>query len=149
MRQQMGQLRAENAQLVEQVENVEAQNEDLQETVDELGLQLQQFQLNQGNNMPIEENTEEEEEEPISIQGIFGIASGPINEPEHVDGAYVIPANELSDAGSSVNQPIPVAPVAYDMMLFPEEILGQVTEAARRHGVDVDRVFAIYPPPRQ
>src|SRR6266508_3914450 len=69
MRQQMGQLRAENAQLVEQIENAEAQNEDLQETVDELGLQLQQFQLNQGNNMPVEVNAVEVEEEvPILIQ---------------------------------------------------------------------------------
>src|SRR6266540_6236358 len=140
MRQQMGQLRAENAQLVEQVENVEAQNEDLQETVDELGLQLQQFQLNQGNNVPVEVNAVEEEEEPISIQGNSSIASGPINEPEHVDGAYVIPANELSDAESSVNQPIPVALVAYDMILFPKEMLGQVTEAARRHGIDTDHL---------
>src|SRR6266540_2598251 len=85
MRQQMGLLRADNAQLVEQVENVEAQNEDLQETVDELGLQLQQFQLNQGNNVPLKENPveEEEEEEPTEIQGDSSIASGPINEPAH------------------------------------------------------------------
>src|SRR5438132_12324702 len=98
--------------------------------------------------MPVEVNAiEEEEEEPISIQENSGIASGPINEPEHVDGAYVIPTNELSDAESSVNQPIPVAPVAYDMMLFIEEMLGQVTEAARHHGIDADQIFAIYPPP--
>ncbi len=150
MRHQMGQLRDQNAELVEQVENAEAQNEDLQEIVDELGLQLQQFQLNQGNNMPLEVNPieEEEEEEPTEIQGESGIISGPINKPAH-DGAYMIPANELSDVESSVNQPILVAPVAYDMILFPEEMLGQVTEATRRHGVDVDHMFAIYPPPRQ
>ena len=40
LRQQVGQLRAENAELVEQVEIVEAQNEDLQDTIDELGSQL-------------------------------------------------------------------------------------------------------------
>ena len=95
------------------------------------------------------EEEEEEEEEPISIQGVSSIISGTINEPEHVDGAYVIPVYELSDTGSSVNQPIPAAPIAYNMMLFPEEMLGQVTEAARHHGVDIDRVFTFYPPPRQ
>ncbi len=78
-----------------------------------------------------------------------GIISGTINELEHVDGAYVIPAYELSDTGSLMNQPIPAAPTAYDMMLFPEEMLGQVTEAARHHGVDIDHMFAFYPPPRQ
>ena len=67
---------------------------------------------------------EEEEEEPTLIQGVSGIVSGTINEPGHVDGAYVIPAYELSDTGSSVNQPIPVAPTGYEMMLFPEEMLG-------------------------
>ena len=51
LRQRVGQLRAENAELVEQVETVETQNADLQNTVDELGHQLQQIQINNGNNM--------------------------------------------------------------------------------------------------
>ena len=83
------------------------------------------------------------------IQGVSAIISGTINEPEHVDGAYVIPSYELSDTESLVNQPIPAAPAAYDLMLFLEEMYAQVTEAARRHGVDIDRVFTFYPPPRQ
>src|SRR5204863_2089202 len=92
---------------------------------------------------------EEEEEEPTEIQGESGIASGFIDEPRHVDGAHVIPANELSDAESSVNQPIPATPAAHDLMVFPEEMYAQVTEAARRYSVEIDRMFAFYPPPRQ
>ena len=61
----------------------------------------------------------------------------------------MIPATELSDAESSVNQPIPVAPAAHDLMIFPEEMYAHVTEAAHRYGVEIDRMFAIYPPPRQ
>ena len=57
-------------------------------------------------------------------------------------------ANELSDAESSVNQPYPAAPVAHDLMIFPEEMYAQVTEAARRYSVEIDRMFAFYPPPR-
>ena len=61
----------------------------------------------------------------------------------------MIPANELSDAESSVNQPIPAAPAAYDLIVFPEEMYAQVTEVARRYGVEIDRMFAFHPPPRQ
>ena len=95
------------------------------------------------------EGEEEEEEEPSMIQGVSSIASGLIDEPGHVDGAYVIPGSEMSDTESSVNQPIPTAPTAYDLMLFLEEMYAQVTEVARRHGVDINRVFTFYPPPRQ
>ena len=52
---------------------------------------------------------EEEEEEPMEIQGESSVASGFIDEPGHVDGAHVVPADELSDAESSVNQPVPAA----------------------------------------
>ena len=91
--------------------------------------------------MQLEVNAKKEEEEPTEIQGESGIASGFIEEPGHVDGAHVIPANELSDAESSVNQPIPAAPAAYDLMIFPEEMYAQVTEAARCCGVEIDRMF--------
>ena len=101
--------------------------------------------------MQLEDNfvEEEEVEEPTEIQGESGIASGFIDEPGHVDGAYVIPANELSDAESSINQSIPVAPAAHDLILFPEEMYAQVTEVARHYGVDIDRVITFYPPPMQ
>src|SRR5436189_2408945 len=59
------------------------------------------------------------------------IASGLIDEPGHVDGAYVIPASELSDTESSVNQPIPTAPTAYDLMLFLEEMYAQDRKSTR------------------
>ena len=73
--------------------------------------------------MQLEVNTvEEEEEEPTEIQGESGIASGFIDEPRHVDGAHVILAHELSDTESSVNQPIPAAPAAHDLIVFPEEM---------------------------
>src|SRR6266540_5607837 len=126
LRQQMGQLRAENAELVDQVETVQAQNVDLQNTVDELDNQLQQILINDRINMQLEVNAVEEEEEPTEIQGESGITSGFIDEHGHVDGARVIPANELSDAESSVNQPVPVAPAAHDLNIFPEEMYAQV-----------------------
>ena len=91
----------------------------------------------------------EEEEEPTEIQGESGIASRFIDEPGHVDGAHMILANELFDAESSVNQPVPAAPAAHDLMIFFEEMYAQVTEAARRYGVEIDRMFAFYPLPRQ
>src|SRR5438128_12689354 len=105
--------------------------------------------LNDGINLQLEVNAMEEEEEPTEIQGESGIASGFIDELGHVDGAHMIPANELSDAESSVNQPIPAAPAAHDLIVFPEEMYAQVTKAARRYGVKIDRMFAFYPPPRQ
>ena len=61
----------------------------------------------------------------------------------------MVPADELSDAESSVNQPVPAVLAAHDLIMFPEEMLPQVTEAARRYGVEIDRIFAIHPPPRQ
>ena len=105
--------------------------------------------LNDGINMQLEVNAMEEEEEPMEIQGESSVASGFIDEPEHVDGAHVVPADELSDAESSVNQPAPAAPAAHDLIVFPQEMLPWVTEAARRHGIEIDRIIAIHPPPRQ
>ena len=77
----------------------------------ELDNQLQQLLLNDGINQQIGVNAEEEEpeEEPSEVQGESGIISGFIDEPGHVDGAHVLPADELSDAESSVNQPVPTA----------------------------------------
>src|SRR5438128_6663897 len=116
----------------------------------ELDHQLQHILINDGINMQLEVNAvEEEEEEPTKIQGETGIASGFIDEPRHIDGARVVPANELFDEESSVNQPVPVAPAAHDLMIFPEEMYAQVTEAARRYGVEINRMFPFYPPPRQ
>src|SRR5438034_1883352 len=83
----------------QQMEAVQDQNADLQNTVAELDNQLQQILINDGINMQLEVNAveEEEEEEPTEIQGESRIASGFIDEPRHVDGARVVPANELSD----------------------------------------------------
>src|SRR5438105_13920797 len=131
------------------MEVVQDQNADLQNTVVELSNQLQQMLLNDGINMQLEVNAEEEEEEPTEIQEESGVAFGFIDEPRHVDGAHMIPANELSDAESSVNQPIPAAPAAHDLIVFPDEMYAQVTEAARCYGVEIDRMFAFHPPPRQ
>ena len=103
------------------MEGIQDQNVDLHNTVAELDNQLQQMLLNDGINMQLEVNVEDEEE-PTEIQGESGIASGFIDEPRHVDGAHVIPANEMSDAESSVNQPVPAALAAHDLMIFPEEM---------------------------
>src|SRR6266511_3437892 len=100
--------------------------------------------------MQLEVNAVEEgEEEPTEIQGESGIASGFLDEPGHVDGAHVVLADELSDEESSVNQPIPAIPAAHDLIVFPEEMYAQVMDAAHRHGVDFDSMFAIYPPSRK
>ena len=106
--------------------------------------------LNDGINVQLEVNAmEEEEEEPTKIQGESGVASGSLDEPTHVEGAQVIPAHELSDEESSVNQPIPAVPAAHDLIVFPKEMYAQVMDAARHHGVDFDSMFAINPPSRQ
>src|SRR6266498_6111327 len=105
LKHQVGQLQAANTALTEQMEAVQDQNMDLQNTVAELDNQLQQILINDGINLQIQANAEEEEEEPTEIQGESGIASGFIDEPRHVDRAHVILANELSDAESSVKQP--------------------------------------------
>ena len=107
--------------------------------------------MNSSINQQIGANAKEEEpkEEPSEVQGESGVASGFIDEPGHVDGAHVVPADELSDAESSVNQLVPAAPVAHDLIMFPEDMLPQVTEVARRYGVEIDRIIAIHPPPRQ
>src|SRR6266540_3318968 len=115
----------------------------------ELDHQLHYILINDGINMQLEVNAVEEEEEPTKIQGESGIASGFIDKPRHVDGAHVVLANELSDEESSVNQLVPVAPAAHDLMIFPEEMYAQVTEVARRYGVEIDHMFAFYPPPGQ
>src|SRR6266540_847965 len=151
LKQQVGQLQAANTTLTEQVEAAQDQNANLQIAVAELDNQLHHILINDGINMQLEVNAveEEEEEEPTEIQGESGIVSGFIDEPRHVDGARVVPANELSDEESSVNQPVPVAPAAHDLIIFSEEMYAQVTEAAHRYGVEIDRMFAFYPPPRQ
>ena len=146
----MGQLQAANTALTEQVGAAQDQNADLQITVAELNNQLQHMLINDGINMQLEVNAvEEEEEEPMEIQGESGVASGFLDESRHIEGAQVIPADELSDEESSVNQPIPAIPAAHDLIVFPEEMYAQVMDAARRHGVDFDSMFAIYPPSRQ
>src|SRR6266540_4135014 len=132
------------------MEAVQEQNADLQNTVAELDNQLHQLLINDNINMQLEVNAmEEEEEEPTEIQGESGVASGFFDEPTHVEGAQVIPAHELSDEESSMNQPIPAIPAAHDLIVFPQEMYAQVMDAARRHGVDFDNMFTIYPPPRQ
>jgi len=85
------------------MEAVQDQNLDLQNTVAELNNQLQQMWLNDGINLQREVDAVEGEEEPTEIQGESGIASGFLDEPGHVDGAHVVPADELSDEESSVN----------------------------------------------
>ena len=117
LKQQVGQLQAANTALVEQVEAAQDQNANLQIAMAELNHQLQHILINDGINMQLEVNAVEEEEEPTEIQGESGIASGFIDEPRHVDGARVVPANELSDEESSVNQPVPVAPAAHDLII--------------------------------
>src|SRR6266498_3163324 len=94
LKHQVGQLQAANTALTEQMEVVQDQNVDLQNTVAELDNQLQQMLLNNGINMQIQANAKEEEEEPTEIQGESSIASGFIDEPRHVDRARVILANE-------------------------------------------------------
>ena len=103
----MGQLQNTNATLTEELGAVQGQNADLQIAVAELDNQLQQLLLNDGINQQIGANAEEEE--PSEVQGESGVASGFIGEPGHVDGVHVMPAEELSDAESSVNQPVPAA----------------------------------------
>src|SRR5438128_5939546 len=152
LQQQVGHLQAENANLVGQVQAAEVQNEELQHEVNQLDHQLQHILLNDGINMQIHVNEvepEEEDEEPTEIQGESGIASRFVDEPEHVDGAYVAPVDGLSDTESSVNQPPPTAPEARDLMIFPEEMYDQMVAGARHLGFDIDRIFSFYPPPRQ
>jgi len=132
------------------VQAAEVQNEELQLEVNQLDHQLQHILLNGGVNMQIHVNEEEEEEEePTEIQGESGIASGFVDEPEHIDGAYVAPVDGLSDTESSVNQPPPATPEARDLMVFPEEMYDQMVAGARHLGFDVDRIFSFYLPPRQ
>src|SRR5437016_7916889 len=135
LQQQIGHLQAENANLVGQVQAAEVQNEELQHEVNQLDHQLQHILLNDGINMQIHVNKvepeeEEEEEEPTEIQGESGIASRFVDEPEHVDGAYVAPVDGLSDTESFVNQPPPAAPEARDLMIFPEEMYDQMVAGA-------------------
>src|SRR5438105_12480745 len=106
--------------------------------------------INDKINMQLEVNAvEEEEEEPMEIQGESGVASGFLDEPRHVEGAQVIPAHELSDEESSVNQPVPIVPAAHDLLVFPEEMYDQMMAGARRLEIDIERIFSFYPPPRQ
>src|SRR5437016_1505163 len=149
LKHQVGQLQAANTALTEQMEIVQDQNADLQNTVAELDNQLQQMLLNDGINMQLEVKAVEEEEEPSEVQGESGVASGFIDKPGHVDGVHVVPAEELSEEASLGEQPVPAAPAAHDLIVFPQETLPRVTDAARRHGVEIDRIIAIHPPPRQ
>src|SRR5881394_2759307 len=89
-KQQVGQLQAANTALTEQVEAAQDQNANLQIAMAELDHQLHHILINDGINMQLEVNAVEEEEEPTKIQGEFGVASGFIDEPGHVDGAHVI-----------------------------------------------------------
>src|SRR6266540_6544625 len=111
LKHKVEQLQNANATLTEELGAAQGQNADLQIAVAELDNQLQQLLLNDGINQQIGANAEEEEpeEEPSEVQGDSGIISGFIDEPGHVDGAHVVPADELSDAESSVNQPVPAA----------------------------------------
>ena len=148
----MGQLRAANTALAGQMEAVQNQNLDLQMTVAELDNQLQQMLINDNINQQLEVNAieeEEPEEEPPEIQGQSGIASGFIDEPGYIDGAHVVPTDELSDEESSVNQPVPAVPVAHDLWVFPEEMYDQITAGARCLGIDIDHIFSFHPLPRQ
>src|SRR6266498_5088951 len=83
LKHRVGQLQAANTELTEQMEAIQDQNMDLQNTVAELDNQLQQMLLNDGINMQLEVNAVEEEEEPTKIQGESGVASGFIDEPGH------------------------------------------------------------------
>ena len=121
LKHKVGQLQNANATLTEELGAVQGQNADLQIAVAELDNQLQQLLLNDGINQQIGANAEEEE--PSEVQGESGVASGFIDEPGHVDGAHVVPAEELSDAESSLNQPVPAAPAAHDLIVFPQETL--------------------------
>ena len=123
LKHKVGQLQNTNATLTEELGAVQEQNADLQIAVAELDNQLQQMLLNDGINMQLEVNTVEEEEELSEVQGESGVASGFIDKPGHVDGAHVVPTEELSDAESSVNQPVPAAPAAHDLIVFPQEML--------------------------
>src|SRR6266540_7210741 len=81
LKHRVGQLKAANTELTEQMEAVQDQNTDLQNTVAELDNQLQQMMLNDGINLQLEANAmEEEEEEPMEIQGESGIPSRFIKE---------------------------------------------------------------------
>src|SRR5438105_3459561 len=111
LKHKVGQLQNANATLTEELGAVQEQNANLQITVVELENQLGQLILNDGINQQIGANAEEEEpkEEPSEVQGESGVISGFIDGPRHVDGAHVVPADELSDTESSVNQPVPAA----------------------------------------
>ena len=111
LKHKVGQLQNANATLTEELGAAQGQNADLQIAVAELDNQLQQLLLNDGINQQIGANAEEDEpeEEPSEVQGESGVASGFVGEPGHVDGVHVMPADELSDAESSVNQPVPAA----------------------------------------
>src|SRR6266540_6682799 len=65
LKQQVGQLHAENTALTEQVEAAQDQNANLQIAMAELENQLHHILINDGINMQLEVNAvEEEEEEP-------------------------------------------------------------------------------------
>src|SRR5438128_6474509 len=134
------------------MEAVQNQNLELQMTVAELDNQLQQMLINNNINQQLEVNAieeEEPEEEPSKIQGQSGIASGFIDEPRFVDGAHVVPTDELSDEESSVNQPVPAIPAVHDLFVFPEEMYDQITAGARHLGIDIDHIFSFHSPPMQ
>src|SRR6266540_3669686 len=116
LKHKVGQLQNANATFTEELGAMQEQNADLQIAVVELENQLQQMLLNDGINQQIGVNAEEEE--PSEVQGESGVASGFIDEPGHVDGAHVVQAEELSNAESSVNQPVPAAPAAHDLIVF-------------------------------
>ena len=67
LKHRVGQLQAANTELTEQMEAVQDQNMNLQNTVAELDNQLQQILINDGINLQMQANAEEEEEEPTEI----------------------------------------------------------------------------------
>src|SRR5207253_1662476 len=111
LKHKVGQLQNANATLTEELGAAQEQNEGMQVAVVELENQLGQLILNDGINQQIGANAEEgePEEEPSEVQGESGVASGFVGEPGHVDGVHEMPADELSDSESSVNQPVPAA----------------------------------------
>src|SRR5438034_9818758 len=69
LKHQVGQLQAANTALTEQMEVVQDQNVDLQNTVAELDNQLQQMLLNDGITMRLEANAREGDAEAMEIRG--------------------------------------------------------------------------------
>src|SRR5438034_9039893 len=101
----------------QQMEAVQDQNADLQNTVAELDNQLQRILINDGINMQLEVNAVAVVEERTKIQEESGIASGFIDEPRDDDASHVLPAHELSAVETSVYQPNPSAQATHHLIV--------------------------------